>query len=352
MERLTITLAENCHLGKAGQRVNLELTPSDVHDPTEIPSYLAGYSNWEHRADEMSKVVLVDNDEDKYRSFSDDDAFQPVMVKGALTGAIPEVDPRSSLDSYKVVDRYVGSFVPAVSELQRGNNYQPRMAAARRCRRALMLDRELDVLGPTGLLTTAANFSVDQRHALTNDERWDSGHADSDPIKALQEAIEASAQAVTEIWMNQRVAHHLIRHEKVRTHMRQLLGDGAASNVAQALVQGATQQQAVDFLIPGLPVIRVASAKYKNTSGDLTYVMPDVVVLTTSPPGTPSDGEEIATSYTFRRRGPSGVGFEAREFQVEGRGPLGGTMVVVAMADVAKMTGPNCGGIITNVLSS
>lgn len=349
-ERMTIVLAEDGHLGKAGQKVNLELSPSDVHDPSEIPSYLAGYTNWEHRADEASKVVLVDNDEDKFRSFSSDDAFQPVQVKGAMSGPIPEVDPRSSLDTYKVIDRYVGSFVPAVSELQKGNNYQPRMAAARRCRRALMLDRELDILGPTGLLTTVSNWAVDQRHALTNDERWTSTHADSDPIKALQEAIEASAQPVSEIWMNQKLAHVMLRHEKVRTYMRQLLGDGAASGVATSLAGAASSLQSVDFQIPGLPVIRVSSAKYKNTSGDLVYLMPDVVLLTTSPPGVPSDGEEIATSYTFRRRGPSGVGFEAREFQVEGRGPNGGTMVVVAMADIAKMTGNNCGGIITNVV--
>lgn len=350
MERMSIILAENSPLGQAGQRVNLELTPSDVHDPTEIPSYLAGYRNWEFRADEASKVVLVDNDEDKYRSFSEDDAFQPVRVKGALTGAIPEVDPRSSLDSYKVVDRYVGSFVPMVTEMQTGNNYQPRMAASRRCRRALELDRELDVLGPNGLLTTVANWNSDQVNALGAGENWNGG-ASADPIKAIQDSIEASAQPVTEVWMNQAVAHLFIRNDLVRDHMRQLIGDGAASGVAQQLANAATTGQAIDFMIPGLPPIRVSATKYKNASGNLVYVMPNYVLLTTAPPGVPMDGEEIATSYTFRRRGPSGVGMEAREFTVEGRGPHGGTMVVVAMADIAKMTGNNCGGIITGVVA-
>ena len=43
----SIILAENSILGAAGQRVNLELSSSDVHDPTEIPSYLAGFKNYE-----------------------------------------------------------------------------------------------------------------------------------------------------------------------------------------------------------------------------------------------------------------------------------------------------------------
>jgi len=349
MERMSITLAENSSLGQAGQKVNLELTPSDVHDPTEIPTYLAGYRNWQFRADEMSKVVLVDNDEDKFRSFSSDDAFEPVRVKGALSGPIPEVDPRSSLDSYKVVDRYVGSFVPAVTEMQRGNNYQPRMAAARRCMRAIELDRELDVLGPNGLLTTVGNWAAGQVLALGAGENWNGGGS-ADPIKAIQDAVEASAQPVTEVWMNQGLAHLFIRNDLVRDHMRQLIGDSPAASIATQLANAATTGQPIDFMIPGLPPIRVSSTKYKNTAGNLVYTMPNYVVLTTSPPGVPTDGEEIATSYTFRRRGPSGVGLESREFQVEGRGPHGGTMVVVALADVAKMTGNNCGGLITNVV--
>jgi hypothetical protein len=67
--------------------------------------------------------------------------------------------------------------------------------------------------------------------------------------------------------------------------------------------------------------------------------------MVTTPPGVPVDGEEIATTHTFRRRGASSVGFETREFRVEGRGN-GGTMVVANMADIAVVTGNNCGGLI------
>ena len=37
VENMSIILAEDSHLGAKGQRVNLELAASDVHDPTEIP---------------------------------------------------------------------------------------------------------------------------------------------------------------------------------------------------------------------------------------------------------------------------------------------------------------------------
>jgi hypothetical protein len=351
MPQLDIVLAEDSALGRAGQRVNLQLTPADVSSPQEIPSYLAGYRNWAMRADEASKVVLVDQDEDKYRTFSSDDAFEPVRVKGALSGNIPEVDPRSSLDTYKVVDRYIGSFVNAVTEGQSRNaGYQPRMAAGRRCMRALDLDRELDVLGPSGLLTTAANWNASQVLALGASENWNGG-ASADPIKAIQDAVEASAQPVTEVWMNQKVAHLFLRNALVRDHMRMLLGDGPSQSIATQLAGAATSGKPIDFMIPGLPPIKVEAAKYKNSAGNLVYIMPDYVLLTAAPPGQPTDGEEIATSYTFRRRGPSGVGIESREYQVEGRGPYGGTMVVVAVADVAKMTGNNCGGLITGVVA-
>ena len=65
--------------------------------------------------------------------------------------------------------------------------------------------------------------------------------------------------------------------------------------------------------------------------------------------GIPSDGEEIATTYTFRRKGISGTGLDVREFEVENRGPLGGTMIVVTVADIPIITGNNAGGLITGV---
>ena len=346
MEKITLTLAEGVQgLGKAGERVTLALQPADVHDPTELPTYLAGYKPFQYRADEASPVVLVDNDEDKYRTFDSDDAFRRVNVKGSTSGKVNEVDPKSSLASYKVVERFIGSFVPAQTQGQTGNAYNPQMAAARRARRALELDREIDVFTMLGTLTS---FATAQRTTLAAGREWNGG-TNSNPIEDLQNQIEASAQEVSAIWMNQKVAHLFMRHPEVKDHMRQFLGDSPVTGAAREVYDAG--RRTVDFEIPGLPPIKVSAAKVLNeTTSALDYVFPDVVTLVTVPPGEPTDGEEIATTYTFRRRGPSGTGFEVREFTVEDRGSLGGTMIVVSQADLAVMTGPSVGGIITAII--
>jgi len=348
MEKFSIVLADSVQgLGVAGQRVSCALLPSDVHDPTELPTYLAGYRPPQYRGDEASPPILVDNDEDKYRSFSSDDAFKRVLVKGSTTGAVPEVDPKSALDSYKVAERYVGAFIPRQTELQRGNAYNPIMAAMRRARRAIELDREIDVWT---LLTTNANWNANNVVTLGATFNWNGGSA-SDPMADLQNMCERSAQAVTDIWMNLKVANAFLRHDAVRDHLRMMIGDSAAGNDLQR-VNNQSLVTNVDFIIPGLPPIHVVPGKVLNeTTSLLDFILSDAVVLTVKPPGVPSDGEEIATSYTFRRRGPSGVGFEAREFFLENRGPLGGTMVVVSMADIEKMTGATSGGLLKGVIA-
>ena len=332
-------------VGVAGERVTLALQPQDVHDPTELPQYLAGYKPFQYRADEASAPILVDNDEDKYRTFDSDDAFRRVDVKGSTQGAVPEVDPKSALRTYKVRERYIGSFIPKQTESQTGNNYMPIMAATRRCSRAIQLDRELDVWN---LLGTDTNWDASVRTAVAGGSEWNV--AAGDPILDVETAVEKSAQPVSAIWMNQRVAHTFLRNENVRDQMRQFFGDSAVTQIGNAVAQAGREGFNSDFAIPGLPPFKVVASKVKNeTTSLLDYTLADVAVLVTTTAGVPDDGEEIASSYTYRRRGPSGTGFEVRQFQVEGRGPLGGTMVVVSQADIELITADNAGGIITNV---
>lgn len=325
-------------------RYSLALLPSDVHDPTELPTFLAGYKPFRFRADEVSPPILVDNDEDKYRVFSSDDAFRHVEVKQSSTASVPEVDPSSSLTTYKVVDKFVGSFVPRQTESQTGNAYRPLMVAGKRAMNAILLDREIDVWT---LLETNTNWATANRLAVTN--TWDSDLGT--PIADVQTAIQASAQEVTGVWMNEKVAHAFLRHADVKDHMRQFGGDAVVQRVFGDL--GAANVRNVDFGIPGLPPFHVATAKVKNEdTAALDYVLDDVCVLVTMPMELPpQDGEEVASSYTFRRRGPNGNGIEVREFTVEARGPYGGTMVVVSLSDTAEMVANTCGGIITGVHS-
>lgn len=344
--KLELTLAENNPLGASGEKITLELTPSDVHDPTELPTYLAGYRPFGMRADEASPPILVDKDQDKYRTFSEDDTFKRVRVRGAALGNVPEVDPKSDLASYKVVERFLGSFIPDQTEMNATNpGYRPRQAAARRCRRAIDLDREIAVFAE--MLGLNATWDSSVRTAAAN--VWTDIVAGT-PIADLQSAIQKSHQPVSVVWMNQKVAHTFLRHPEVRDHMRQFYGDATPADVGRQMSAAAETGMGADFAIPGLPPIKVVQSKYKDASNVLQYVMPDVVVLETMPPGVPTDGEEIATTYTWRRRGASGVGFEVREFRIENRGSLGGTMVVVTTADAETMTSDTAGGIITAVV--
>ncbi len=166
----------------------------------------------------------------------------------------------------------------------------------------------------------------------------------------METLVEKSAQPVSAIWFNQKIAHRFLRHPKVRDHMRQFFGDGAVTNIASQVAAAGRDGMNADFLIPGLPPFKVVASKVKNEStGALDYTLGDVAVGVTVPPGIPQDGEEIATTYTFRRKGASGTGMQVREFTLENRGPEGGTMIVVSAADIPVMTANNAGGIITGV---
>ncbi len=345
---MEITLADNIQgIGAQGDRVSLALTPSDVHDPAELPEYLAGYRPFGYRANEASPMIAVTKDEDKFRSFDSDDAFRLVKVKGSTQGAVPEVDPKSKLESYKVVERYIGSFIPKQTQDQTGpTSYEPVMAAGERCMRAVELDREVDVFT---LLGTSGNWAAAQITPATG-TGW-SDLVNGDPILDIQTAVTASDQPVSAIWLNQDAAFRFLRHPLVRDHMRQFFGDSAREGIAQAVANaGATGAQG-DFFIPGLPPFKVVASKVKNeTTGLLDYVLLGTVcVLVTVPPGVPTSGEDIATTYTFRRQGDNGTGIDVRQFTLENRGPKGGTMIVVSVADIPILTANNAGGIITGI---
>lgn len=344
---LTFKLAEDNPYGKQGQTVTLALYPSDVHDPTEIPEYLAGYKNDEFWADDVSPPLLRNTDNDKYRTFDEDDVFLRVDVKGSINGAIPEVDPKSALKPYAVVDRFVGSFINDITE-QNSTSYNVRQAASKRCANAIGLDREVDVWS---LLTTQANWHASVFYATPASEKWNGG-ASSDPIVALQTRIRASLSRITDIWWNELVNDTFFNHPTVRDWITHRIGDKGASSFIGEMSE--RMKESLTFRIPGFYGIEfhIVAPKYKDKSTDTPgYVMGNHVVMTRRPPGgAPRDGNDIATTYTYRRKGMSGRGWDTREFRVEGRGPQGGKMVVVSQADIALITGAKVGGLIRDAV--
>jgi hypothetical protein len=345
------------------QSVQLTLSPADVHSPEELPNFIAGYRAGPYCADMASPVKLVDHTSDEYRTHTAH-AFERVQCKTSQQGAVAEVDPKTGLTPYRTVVRACGSFIPTRTEQEGTKAYRPRQAAAKRVSRVLANDREWDVFGDDGLLGVPDNFGADHQDALPPLERWGdlegkNPGANADPLADLDNIIDKSYQPPTDIWMNGQVAKVFIKFPKVLDLIRGTYGD---RDLAQTLnqVRSPGNKQIVTFEVLGYPPIHVCTAKLMRTVGALpTYILGPHVVLTTRPEGADGelvtsmmDDEEIATSCTFRMREASGTGYNTREYFVEGRGHLGGTMVVASQEDIAVVISPYVGGFIGDVLQA
>lgn len=318
-----------------GERVSLALAPSDVHDASEIPELLQSYKTPYFRAAEASPVILVDNLSDKYRTFNDDNAFQPIDVKTSGQAAVAEVDPESALSTYTCQHRAIGSFIPLQTEMTA--DFDVKARAAKRCVDAINRDIEIDVMLQLG---TNTNWDASVRTAAAT--AWDV--AGSTPIVDLRTAIEASWQEPRAIFISQQTAHALIDHDDTKDLMRQWLGD--ANTAATMRDLGASINQPFDFTIPSLPPFKVVSSQYVNAAGTKVYCHQKTAELISGPLNPSPD--QVMSAATFRWKGPNGTGFEVREYIVEGRGPYGGTMIVVSEASDHLIIADKAGGIITN----
>jgi len=343
------------------ESLRLSLSPSDVHAPEELPNFIAGYSAGPYCADQASPVILVDQVSDEYRTHTDH-AFRRVECKTSQQGAVAEVDPETSLTPYRTVVRACGSFIPTRTEQVGTKGFKPRQASGKRVKRVLSADREIDVFGPNGVIGNPANFDAALQDILPPLERWGdlegkNPGANADPLADLDNIITNSWQAPTDIWMNGLVARVFIKFPKVLDLIRGTYGDQAQTQLNAVRGAGKT---IVTFEILGYPPIHVCTAKIKWTSTAApTYILGNHVVLTTRPMGqngelvtSMMDDEEIATTVTFRMREASGTGYNTREYFVESRGHLGGTMIVASQEDVAVVIAPNVGGFIGDVLQA
>ena len=331
-----------------GQKLELGLTTADVHDPTELQTYLAGYSNEEFRWQDACPVVLVDKDEDKYRTFNSDAAFKPVPVKTDDNANIPEVVVQSSLTNYKVVVRRLGAFIPDTVATQVSNpGYDVRFVHLDRAARAINMDLCLDILGPsgTGLLTTKSNWTAANATTLLADYQWNGG-SKSNPIADLRARINASAQRITDWFMNQEIAGFMLDNPAFRDYTRAVIGDSALNTAIKATYDAG--QATIDFTVPALGTFHVCGAKATQSDGTLAYIMPSTVIGTHNVPGSPMSPDKIATAKNFRRRGPAGNGFNTREIRLDWRG-AGGTLVIAEEASVPTFTGTIVGGYIDSV---
>ena len=186
--------------GKAGQTIQLALTPQDVRETEEISSYVAGYAPQGFRSEEACPVIMVDNASDKFRTFSESNVFRPVEVRTSRQAFIPEVDPQSAISTYLVEERALGAFVPKATARQ--STFDVKAISSRRIADALALDREIRIFGSAGgLLTTAADWNANNGTQVgAGAAKWNQ-LTTAAPIGYLQDMSNRHASIATNIRM-------------------------------------------------------------------------------------------------------------------------------------------------------
>lgn len=337
-------------MGRAGDTIQLTLSPSDVLVSEEMDSLIVGFTPIGMRADEVCPIHFVDVDIGKYREFGLNNAFRLVNVISSIQADIPEVDIDTTLKDYMVQERALGGFIPTVTQLNSDSgqvNWDIKAQLAKRIETGLALDREVRVWS---MLTNPNSWNAANRAVISGGAEWNDPE-NGDPIRDIMDRIEASAQPITGIWMQPPVAHSMLLSKSTLGYIKAMGGDAGALSRDIIDATASASNRNVDFSIPGLPPFHVAAGKVLNeTTAALDYILDDTVVLVCDPGGPQTTGEEIMTCKTFRRRGPSGTGYTSREFNLERRGLHGGTFMASGHAEVIKMISGVCGGIIRNTI--
>lgn len=346
----TFTLVEDAVIDgveyAAGSKVTMAVNPSDVTNQTEVlDTYLGGYTPFGFGADLVSKVVTVKKTKGQRRDFSKENAFERVDTRSGRNGAINEIDHSSALTTYATQDYALATFIPYATETDAEVLYNVRQVAGETIMNKLLLDREYRVLGRA---TTLANWDTNNRTSITTNFKWDNGST-KNPRRDIQARIKATAQPITGIYMNPDVAFWLLGDTEMRAYMRQMLGDNAPGQGLAAAAQ--TGQVGVQtFEVPGLPPFTILPGK-QLVNGVLDWILQDDVLLVCSQPGVPTDGNRVATLWTFRHNGRSGTGVQTNEYIPQGRGLNSGTMLEAGFSDDDIMGSTIAGGLIKDVLS-
>lgn len=320
-----------------GKLVTMDLGQADVHIDSALSGYAAGYKQFPGIADEVCPVVPVPKASDKYFTWDKDDVFQDVQdLVASPGGSVKEISPRLSSSSFSTTSYALQTFVPTEVSANADAPLAPEMAAVRRLMNAINLGRERRV---AALLTTSGNWSGGYSAAAA--AKWNGG-TNSDPVRDLYTAIEASLTPVRAIAMSERVMHDFVQNAAVQKYV--------ASKTAVAPIADAGAFSA----LLRLPPILVSQVKGKTASG-YDYVFGNNVALVCNDPAAPRDGQTISTAYTFRWTGADGSvpdgtmsgGFLVRSYFDPRRGARGGRVIVVAHNDAEVMTSVYAGGLVT-----
>lgn len=326
----------------SGRLVTMDLGASDVHLDSALANVAFGYKLAEGIADIACPVVPTPKQSDKYWIWDKDDALQPVQnLLVAPGGNVHEVSARLSSASFTTAPYALQGFVPTEVEANADSPLQPRIAVMRRLMNALAIGREVRV---ASMLQTAGNYAAAFKTSLGGTAKWNGGSA-SNPLQDLYTRIEAALMPITGIVMSEGVWHDFVQNAQVQKFIASKINVPGTPTPEQMVGASA---------LMGLPKIHIGAMKYKATSSTYPYVWGNDVVLLHQPASLPSDGQDIATGYTYRWSGggdtPNGAmqgGFLVRSYFDDKRGARGGTVIVVTHNDAEVFTADAVSGLIT-----
>lgn len=330
--------------------IRMDLGPRDVHLDAALASFCTGFRQKGFVADEVALTVPVDHLSDKYWQWNKDDTFEEAdLINNAPEGDVAEISPRPSNDSYLCKLYAISTFVRSEVVSNADSALKPRMAAAKRCMSAMLLANEVRKQAP---LQNVANFDANLVKTMTGATAWldlTTGlpGASSDPIKDVQDILEASLMPVTKMVMNRTVLHAMSRHPKVQSYFQ--------------AKDGTPQIPTPDQLsrLFELPPIVVADAKRKVGSG-YPYIWGNDVTLIHKPDGLPT-GEDIVNLANFRWTGQGSPlsgsvaidnGFMVRSYFDEKRGVLGGEKIIFFVFEDEKVVTTSVGGLLKGVVGT
>jgi hypothetical protein len=335
-----------------GQRmVLMDLSVTDVHQPSTMSNFAGGFRLAEGVADLVSPVIPVVKQSDYYAIWNSANAFQRVAAVQGAPGAMPNlINPGLAFTEYKAPEYAIGGILPTEIEANADAPLRPFEALSDMILDKLRLEREFRV---QTLLTTSGNWNSNNVLALGSGQQWDAG-ATSDPISNMQ-YIEEHSFAPISRWVFGTPAYHaFVRNPAVRAYYFAKSGDDTVLPEPRKISQ-----------IFDLAPIVVDDMKYSPTSTSAaTYVWPSaagsssaVVALHEPKTMPPTDGRDVMTSCTFRWSGgmaPDGRlivgGFLLRSWFKPGGGGRGARIVVLVHNDDEVMPSNIIGGVITGVI--
>lgn len=337
------TLAQSLGNAKAGEKIMLAVTPSDVSQVTEVETYLGGYKQGGYLQDVLARIVPCDKETSKRRNFSMTNVFAPVEDRTGRHGKIQEIEHASEVVEFKTEEHALAAFVTFASENDAVSTYNVRAAHSKLISDKLALNTEIRWCDRA---TTLTNWDANNQISITTNYRWNTGSTKI-PLGNIQSIIKNSWQPINGIAMNQEVASYFLADTGVRAYVDVRMGTAGPKNDMIYEASGLDGVQM--FRLPGLPPFYVVDAK-KYVSGAMTSILADDVILFSSPSQL-SGGETMASFLRFRYRGRSGTGWTVNEYVPYGRGLNGGTMLEVGYSDHDAFVSSHAGGVIKGVLT-